>query len=277
MLLVAVKVHGSHHHHHRHQEVEADHFNHHRNLSEKGKCGTASVTDQQLRANEVARKVRQIKLNRAGGAYQANSPKVIPVCFHVTNGAGWLSPDYISNWDLQRQLNALNTAFSGQSCCDPNLSWCNPGQCGPDTGIQFVMQYCWFGIWCTPGSQAWFGPLQWGACVKRTSRDVNLDRFPDAMAVYGEGNGEILNLYLGNLEETFGFATPPYLFLFDEIDAKADGVVVDILTRAGSNDPDYNQGDEMIHQVGYVFIPGPVERVTTIEAYHSLFFPHIAL
>jgi hypothetical protein len=66
---------------------------------------------------------------------------VVPVCFHVirpfqdpANG-----DMFIDIASLQLQLDALNQAFSPDSCCDEAIEpWCT-GECSIETGIRFAM------------------------------------------------------------------------------------------------------------------------------------------
>ena len=229
-----------------------DNHHDHRHLDGSTGCMTKEPSGADGHKQEVAATLQKLKQRKQSG-YHANTQKIVPVCFHITTGDSRFSPNYITKWDLQRQLDALNKAFSADSCCDESLEWCDPSQCSLDTNIYFVMQHCWFfGLFCFSGSFTWFGALHGGACIRRTSRDIPLDRYPGAMNLQHIGNGDVLNIYISNFEddENLGFGTPPYETLTDTIKLREDGVVINIKARAGGSLDGHNEGDVLVHMVG---------------------------
>jgi len=166
---------------------------------------------------------------------------IIPVCFHVVGRR-------ISRWQLQKNLAALNKAFSGASCCDPSQKWCVPGTCSPDTGIRFKMARLISGnISGTTES-----PSRLNACVKRNSTIIDMSSEKVEKEVKKEmhmGDGQILNVYFAMTKYLGNFTFKP-----DENsdDHYLDGVVVNREATVGGNNKKYNEGDELVHQVGYV-------------------------
>jgi hypothetical protein len=64
------------------------------------------------------------------------------------------------------------------------------------------------------------------------------------------GNGEILNVYFGNVGDgLLGFAYYPNIL---QSKAYLDGVVINRHSRVGGKMSNYNEGDTLSHEVGYV-------------------------
>jgi hypothetical protein len=206
-----------------------------------GRCGTKEMSDEDRKARNQALSFVKLKKRKQGSGYQANAPKVIPVCFHVVGGS-------IPRQSLKRDLEALNKAFSTHSCCDESLPWCN-GECStPETSIRFVMARSFFGhIIGTVKS-----PTGWFACVRRrqASSDMSPGSFGE-MAVkraMRRGDGRVLNIYYASLfDGILGYAYFPFNLNNQPI---LDGVVVERDSRVGGSIAEYNEGDTLAHEVG---------------------------
>ena len=171
--------------------------------------------------------------------YQANTPKVIPVCFHIV-GVGIL--DRITKKDLKNDLDALNRAYSSSSCCDSSLDWCN-GQCSePDTNIKFVMAKSFFrrvtGTVSSP--QSLFScvdrmPFPWKMSSPLFDRMVKRRK--------RRGDNRVLNVYYSNLGDSglLGFAYFPSIL--SSPDSFLDGVVIHRDSRVGGSYSGYTEGD----------------------------------
>jgi hypothetical protein len=96
-------------------------------------CATRGADDTDRRARERALALSRFKSSRKDNGYDANGPRIVPVCFHNPQRWGGIhgalgnlfSSAYIGDQKLQKQLEHLNEAFSSQSCCDSRLAWCN--------------------------------------------------------------------------------------------------------------------------------------------------------
>jgi hypothetical protein len=118
-------AHGDHHHNGHHHDISE------RDLSgaEPGRtCGTPEPTAEE-RTNE--RKVVEAwsKLNgtrKLGDTGGDSVPIVVPVCFHVIRPTDDPATGdiFLDKATLQVQLDALNKAFSTESCCDVAETWC---------------------------------------------------------------------------------------------------------------------------------------------------------
>jgi len=65
--------------------------------------------------------------------------KVFRVCFHIPWNFIGVNGRRVTNQVLQNALDHLNKAFTAESCCDPALDWCEPGNCSTNSNIRFVM------------------------------------------------------------------------------------------------------------------------------------------
>lgn len=198
-------------------------------------CGTPELTKQQRSDVEKVLslvKIRGRKESTTGG-YQANSRKVIPICFHVIG-------DRISRTSLQRDLDQLNEAFSASSCCNSTLYWCN-GECSrPDPNIKFVMARSILGrvIGTTRA------PTNSLACVQRRRQGPSMTPGGVGEIVIKSqmrvGDGRFLNIYYADLPEgLLGYSSIPSQLLVSPI---LDGVVVHRKARVGGNFTDFNMG-----------------------------------
>jgi hypothetical protein len=205
------------------------------------RCGTKEMSDEDRKARDHALSFVKLKKRKHGREYQANAPKVIPVCFHVVGGN-------VPRQSLKRDLEALNKAYSTHSCCDETLSWCN-GECStPETSIRFLMARSFLGhIIGTVKS-----PISCFACVRRSQ--ASSDMSPGS---YGElavkrsmrrGDGRVLNIYYASLSDgLLGYAYFPFNLNNQPI---LDGVVVERDSRVGGSLAEYNEGDTLAHEVG---------------------------
>lgn len=204
-------------------------------------CGTHEMSEDERRGQQNALTLVKLKQSKHGKkGYQANTPKIIPVCFHLVGG---ILNNRVTRRALIEDLERLNRAFSQSSCCDTSLSWCN-GECSaPETNIQFVMARSFFkrviGTASSPTS-----PL---ACVKRTIVPWTLDPEADTNTEFRvkrflrQGDGRVLNIYYADPGPgRAGYSYYPSILRgLPEI----DGVVLDPAYRVGSSLPGYEEGD----------------------------------
>jgi hypothetical protein len=106
-------------HSHFHDQHDA-HHHHDRDLRHGagGKCGAPDRTPQEV---DTEKRMVETWL-KLGGArrLQGTGAIVVPVCFHVIRHS---EDTFLDTDTLQVQLDALNVAFSTDSCCDTALDW----------------------------------------------------------------------------------------------------------------------------------------------------------
>ncbi len=226
--------------------------------SNLARCGTAAMTTEGQQASQFAldlynfrRARQQDALQNLGGdgngGPQADftpSPKTIPVCFHVVGKK-------ISRQELNKDLEALNKAFSSASCCDSSQSWCSAGTCSPNANIRFAMARTFFGHLMKGTTSK---PSKLLACVKRRRSTVDMDNDDKALEVKNAmhvGDLRVLNIYFSQLSKSLGYAYFPS-DISPENNLKLDGVVISRGTRVGGELVGFNEGDTLAHEVGYV-------------------------
>jgi hypothetical protein len=196
---------------------------------------------------------------------------VIPVCFHVirpiedpTDGSEDLFLDAAS---LQLQLDALNVAFSSQSCCHVNEAteaWCTGQECSIDTGIRFAMLVLDANGDPSPTTttttttttmteyQVSSSTSDANVC---TTRSINETWYTSAQASAKEGrmkralrqgDARVLNVYFNEprtggagSEPLLGHATLPHYYVTNRY---SDGVVLSDTTIVGGSNVEFNEG-----------------------------------
>lgn len=195
--------------------------------------------------------LRNVQLNETTNIREITT---VPVCFHVIQSHFTLNS--LTNRRLQLQLDALNKAFSSNSCCNTIHSWCNHGDCSVETNIRFAMA-----IFSENGE--YLGHTEKttdpGACMSRvrskdwsyiesgSSQELEMKTF------LRKGDARILNVYFtfASVEGTQagGFASSPWHY---EDNPVLDGVIVDPTTTVGSwRRIAYSQGDVLHHESGH--------------------------
>jgi hypothetical protein len=273
------------HNHHHHQEKHQEKHQHHdvsepvlhvRDLSTSAvvrerTCGAPEPTeerrihDKKLVQTWLDLDLQQRNEKVGGGGYrklQDTENIVVPVCFHVirpsSDGYGYGYGDgditFLDAASLQRQLDALNQAFSPLSCCDEATeTWCT-GECSIDTGIRFEMlvldangdptedtvsqvapsssSSSTVNV-CTTRSfdEAWYTSEQGSAAEERMKRALR------------RGDARVLNVYFSNpkanAESLLGHATPPSSYVTHRY---SDGVVLSDTSIVGGSDTEFNEG-----------------------------------
>jgi hypothetical protein len=237
--------HNDHRHHHKNRDLESFH-----------RCGTEEGTDdsrlEQMRALEQYQ--HWSSTNRTNMQDEAIT---IPVCFHVIQGEG--VPMY-SNYAFQTQVDMLNRAFGGGSCCDNEaFDWCTENSCSSETGLRFAWakvdvngtvvdgatvddvddpDACFFRIdnsnWTSLSARgaAGYDPITW-----------------EMKAMLHKGDAKVLNTYWTTTEGFLGYAQFPWRY---EIAPVLDGIVMLPDTLPGGLNERFNEGDTLVHEVGYV-------------------------
>jgi len=207
-------------------------------------CGTPAPSREQVQRFRRMREWNKLR----GRELVAEEEVVIPVCVHN------MGRFFESHKAIDRELQALNQAFSGSSCCDVSLPWCQEGNCTVGgTHIRFQL-----------AKLDWFGNLQkgetvssagsWFACVRKKFLDGKFATVTEQrLTMQSEriGDGKVLNVFFTDnlLENERGRTSLPDI-LFSE--PALDGVILSHSARAGGDNTLYAEGDELAHQVGYV-------------------------
>ncbi|GAX28858.1 pappalysin-1 [Fistulifera solaris] len=173
---------------------------------------------------------------------------MIPVCFYVISDD--TGKNKLSNGDLQRQLDALNTAYGSSSCCNTTLSWCAPGTCSIKTGIQFAVAKVNANGVLVPGATVRDVSTS-GACVFHVVNNVwaYLDSGDEMemKTALKKGDAKTLDVYFTDLR-ALGFTFYPWAVTPGSI---KDGVVVKASSIPGGTNTRYNEGDTLVHEVGH--------------------------
>jgi len=266
-ILLCIKIAAGH-------EVEGhDHHHGHRHLQDgklgngddgggggvdRGRCATKDPDESDHAALARAREFAKFKSEKKHGTNENTvaSTYTIPVCFHNPEyPSSWLNRvrhRYISNEQLQVQLDQLNLAYSGASCCDTAESWCH-GECSVDTGIRFVMATVDSNGEYNGTTNSTSDP---NACITRRrgffwmSISPYGGRIKRALHV---GDESVLNVYyirpsaIPGLSSILGFSTLPWQY---DRSPKQDGVVIEPMTIKGGMAKAYNEGDTLAHEAG---------------------------
>jgi len=205
------------------------------------RCATPEMTEKDRIDRAKALALYEAKKDKLGAMYNANSPKVIPVCIHVVGRR-------ISKRKLNKDFAALNKAYSTGSCCDSSLDWCN-GECNTvDTNIRFVMAKSIFKliVGTTKRPSSLFSCVTWiptGAPLKRDGLEEVL-----AKALLRRGGSSTLNIYYTSIGDgVMGYAYHPKILNSEPI---LDGVVIDWRARVDGPIKKFNEGDTLAHEVG---------------------------
>jgi hypothetical protein len=181
---------------------------------------------------------------------------VVPVCFHVIRPLqDPVDGDiFIDTASLQLQLDALNLAFSPESCCDEATElWCT-GECSIETGIRFAMlvldangdptgdttsQVSSDASVCTTRSvnEAWY-----------TSEVLSMEE-ENMKRALRRGDARVLNVYFSaprvGSELLLGHATLPYSYVTNRY---SDGVVLSDTTIVGGSDVEFSEGVSIVFE-----------------------------
>lgn len=202
-------------------------------------CGMGHATPEQL--TELTRTVTAFR--RSGEATNIT----IPVCsFIMTNRR---NAKDITDEMLQNQMDFLNRAFSGESCCSESESWCNPDQCSVETEIRFA----WAVV--TPHGRLIDGFLtpnvtDEGACSYRLHRPMWVKTNPVGATLMKrrlrKGGTNVLNIYWSEPSYAIAYATLPI-----SSQRKTDGVVMNPRSITGGTLPGFGRGGTLVHEVGH--------------------------
>lgn len=169
-------------------------------------CGTEMMKEA---SDEVIREV--LRRYRQDGARRLSL--TVPMCLHVLYPVGGENgAQNVDNTILQAQLDHLNKAFSGSSCCDTSATWCVEGTCSVDTGITFAIAELVDGS-VTGNTVA--SVTATNACVTRTANDAwAVLEDEDAMHIaLAQGGPETLNAYVMDTDaRALGLATWSAIF-----------------------------------------------------------------
>ena len=208
-------------------------------------CGNENVSDQHRFEQQRALSIYQSRPSSA----RAESITV-PVCFFVLTptSRAW----NLTEAQLQGQLDALNIAYSSQSCCDINESWCN-GECSIDTGISFKMAKMDSAGVVIDGSFA-DNVTDAGACVVHIENDAYSMAYGDSRdnvkkTALHKGDAKVLNVYFSDFSRYLGIATFPWEYTGTE-ELALDGVIIKYTTIPGSSSTKFNEGDTLAHETG---------------------------
>jgi hypothetical protein len=193
---------------------------------------------------------------------------VVPVCFRVIRPLQDPDDDiFMDTASLQLQLDALNLAFSPESCCDEATElWCT-GECSIETGIRFAMlvldangdptgdttsQVSSYASVCTTRSvnEAWY------TSESGSREEENMKR------ALRRGDARVLNVYFGkpflSAGEILAYATFPYDYVTNRY---ADGVVLSDTTIVGGSDVEFNEGVSIVFERRQI-VEGSLEITT---------------
>jgi len=224
------------------------------------RCAARDPDERDHVAFMRAQAFAKFKAERVAFEDEPTTVITIPICFHNPQ---YLIPllnrfghRYITNEQFQAELDHLNRAFSAASCCDTQQSWCT-GNCSVDPMIQFTMAKIDANgnvIGTTPSTS---DP---NACIKRPR-----GRYYMSMNIFFDtrkkrklrvGDETILNIYYTRPKglpfmNLLGYATFPWDY---DDNPEQDGVVIEPKARRGGRLEVYNEGDTVVHEVGYVYI-----------------------
>ncbi len=204
------------------------------------RCATPEMTEKDRIDRAKALALYEAKKDKLGAMYNANSPKVIPVCIHVVGRR-------ISKRKLNKDFAALNKAYSTGSCCDSSLDWCN-GECNTvDTNIRFVMAKSIFKliVGTTKRPSSLFSCVTWTPIGSLRPGTIS-----EALtkAVLRRGGSKTLNIYYTSIGDGIaGYAYPPSIL---DSEPLLDGVVIDVKARVDGPIQKFNEGDTLAHEVG---------------------------
>jgi hypothetical protein len=159
------------------------------------------------------------------------------------------------------QMDHLNAAFSGATCCNATLDWCDPGTCSIDTGLRFAWALLDDEGNVIEGSTVPdIGDA--GACALRinnhdwTKVGQEDDAAREMKNSLRKGGANVLNAYWTSFvnPELAAYATYPFAsFPLTNGDPGrgVDGVVIrtDLITDGEATN--YNEGDILVHEVGH--------------------------
>jgi hypothetical protein len=273
-LLVADKSLAHVHHHHRHPHDAHHHHHHdiskHHDISPKRDLSASAVQDRTCGAPEPTKEqmiqdkklaqtwsdLKNQNLEVGGGVRNRNLLQdiVVPVCFHVIRPVQDPADGaiFIDTASLQLQLDALNLAFSPESCCDEATElWCT-GECSIETGFRFAMLVLDANGDSTGETTSQVSPSLDASSVCAT-RSVNeawytsepFSREEESMKrALRRGDARVLNIYFSKPfsstgDELLGYATFPHDYVKKRY---SDGVVVSDTAIAGGSNVAYSEG-----------------------------------
>ena len=256
----------------RHGSHRSSHHHHRQLQDDRIRCATPHGSSSDLQARQRAQEYLRFQSERVDNTrVEANGVQIIPVCFHNPQrwsgisgmAANLVSDVYLSNNELQRQLDHMNEAFSRHSCCH-GQSWCDApnNDCSIDTNIQFAMAT----MDPTTNNEITGVTLSTrdpNACVLRPAGAEFLTMAYEApseaavKAALRKGDASTLNVYFMKSTKDgqglLGFSTFPWEYAAEP---ELDGVVIDPGTVNGAGglwgyvfNP-FNEGDTLVHEIG---------------------------
>jgi len=227
--------------------IEIDHHTHghvNRHLAEDNEhtrfYGTKPMTETDRIAQDTALEYVKHKKKKHGEAYNADSPQIIPTCFHSL-------VERNSRRSIFKDLEALNKAYSANSCCDESLSWCSGNCTSANPHIQFVMARSLFGKYHLGGTTK--NKHSFLSCIsfKPFGFLRSLEEEFQTKRKARVGGNRVLNIYIYSLPwDNIGWAYPPSILLEHP---EMDGVVINRDYRFGG-EPEYSGGGTLAHLVG---------------------------
>lgn len=188
--------------------------------------------DRKAFAASVQQRLRQKSLLRATPATYT-----IPVVFHIV----LQNPSSVTDAQITRQLEQLNTCFAGEN--DQSALLAGFRDRIGTTGIAFCLAQR------TPGN------LPSTGIVRYTTTRASFDPDSDDMKLSNRGGADAwdparyMNVWITNLQNgVLGFGSFPGV---DE--SRFQGIVVAPATLPGSGNTQFNQGKTLVHETGHFF------------------------
>jgi len=223
------------------------------------RCDTREPDERDHAARARADAFARFRTERKEGVFAETATSyTISVCFHNPRWfnplANYVKDRFITNEELQAQLEHLNKAFTVSSCCDTANSWCTAGSCSVDTSIQFVLaKLTKKNITGTVASTS-----DEGACVKRRRvhhNRMSMTRLNDERKKrrWRLGDESVLNIYFvrafsESSQDVTGYSTYPWDY---DSNPARDGVVVSPdYVKGSTKNSRFTEGDTLVHEVG---------------------------
>ena len=170
---------------------------------------------------------------KARAAAESDGVVTIPVAFHViTKSVGETSKGYLTEEQVQSQIDVLNAAYSGTGF---------QFELQEDEGIDWTAQPQWFNLIPANGAER--------RLYRGSGKEVKMKK------ALHEGDSETLNIYTASLGQfLLGWAYFPSSFDGTDgapLDRLFDGVVIDYRSIPGGAFTNYGEGDTLTHEVGH--------------------------
>jgi hypothetical protein len=151
-------------------------------------------------------------------------------------------------------MDHLNAAFSGETCCNATLDWCDPGTCSVDTGFRFEFAALDANEEVREGSTV-PSVTDAGACALRINKPKWTKVHKNGIDTLlmkrklRKGGAELLNVYWTSIYgEWSGSSTFPYHYRHHP---KSDGMMVRPEAITGGELPRRGEGNTLVHEVGH--------------------------